>query len=77
MARGRRSAPSRLALRFIATYQADVGPRLPDSCRFTPSCSEYGRLAFERYGFLTATRKVAGRLSRCRRSYRGPLVDHP
>lgn len=69
------SAPSRFAVRFIETYRAHVGPSLNVKCRFEPSCSEYGLEAYRMYGFLKATRKTLGRLSRCRKGYNGPLID--
>jgi putative component of membrane protein insertase Oxa1/YidC/SpoIIIJ protein YidD len=68
---------SRFALRFIETYQQRTRQRLRVACPFEPTCSEYGRLAFERYGAITATRKTLGRLRRCRPGYTGPLVDPP
>jgi len=35
------------------------------SCRFTPSCSEYGRLALRKDGFLRGSWKTLARLARC------------
>jgi len=67
----------RLVLYVIGIYQRDVARALGTACPFTPSCSEYGRLAYERYGFMQATRKTVGRLRRCRPGYDGPLVDPP
>lgn len=72
-----RSPLRRIALRFIDTYQRRVGPGLGATCPFEPTCSEYGRLAFERHGTLRATVLVAGRLRRCRPGYPGPFVDPP
>jgi len=34
-------------------------------CHFTPSCSEYGRLAVRKYGLLKGGAKTFGRLARC------------
>lgn len=34
-------------------------------CRFEPSCSEYGRQAFQRYPFLKAFFLTATRILRC------------
>lgn len=73
----RLSRPSAFAVRFIETYQARVGPELGVQCRFEPSCSEYAHEAYHTYGFLKATRKSLGRLSRCRKGYKGSLVDPP
>ena len=66
-----------MALRFIATYQQQVSHRLGRTCRFQPTCSEYGRLAFEHYRFPTAVRKTLGRLGRCRPGYTGSFIDPP
>jgi len=34
-------------------------------CKFSPTCSEYGRQAIEKHGFLTGCAKTAARLWRC------------
>ena len=34
-------------------------------CHFTPSCSEYGRLAVRKHGFLRGVVKTADRIARC------------
>jgi putative membrane protein insertion efficiency factor len=47
------SAPTLLARPLIALvrlYQGAVSPLLPGSCRYTPSCSEYGITALRRHG---------------------------
>ena len=62
---------------MIRVYQRDVASELGGTCPFEPTCSEYGRLAFERYGVVRATRKTVSRLRRCRPGYDGPLVDPP
>lgn len=67
----------RLALYVIGIYQRDVAHTLGSACPFDPTCSEYARLAYERYGFVKATRLAAGRLRRCRPGYRGPFTDPP
>ncbi|HEV3124413.1 MAG TPA: membrane protein insertion efficiency factor YidD [Candidatus Dormibacteraeota bacterium] len=72
------SRPSRFALRFIEAYRAGVSPRLKTGCRFTPTCSEYGLIAYQRYGFVPATAKTLWRLMRCNRRRRGtPIADPP
>ncbi len=75
-ARRRLSPASRFALHFIETYQARVSARLGARCPMTPTCSEYGRQAYLRHGFLRATWKILGRLRRCRRGA-VPGVDLP
>ncbi len=46
-------------------------------CKFEPSCSQYGRLAIEKYGFLVGTGKTASRLWRCSPWGDPPGVDNP
>jgi putative membrane protein insertion efficiency factor len=71
------SPAGRFATYVIGVYQRDVAARLGSACPFEPTCSEYGRMAYQRYGFVRATRKVVGRLRRCRPGHAGPLVDPP
>jgi len=37
---------------LISLYQVAISPFKPPSCRFYPSCSEYARQAFEKYGIV-------------------------
>ena len=66
-----------MGLYVIGIYQRDVAGELGSACPFDPTCSEYGRLAFERYGTVRATRLTVGRLRRCRPGYGGPFSDPP
>jgi len=61
------------AIRF---YQRFISPFLPSSCRFYPSCSEYSRMAFEKYTFGKALLKTVGRILRCHPFHPGG-VDMP
>lgn len=37
---------------FIKFYQVSISPLLPNSCRYTPTCSQYGIDAINKYGVL-------------------------
>lgn len=50
---------------LIKGYQKLIGPLLPPSCRFFPSCSEYGVQAYTRFGVLKGTAKTVWRILRC------------
>lgn len=50
------------ALRF---YKAGISPLLPPSCRYEPTCSEYARIAIERYGAGRGSWLALRRLGRC------------
>ena len=54
-----------LALRLIRGYQVAISPMLPPSCRYVPSCSEYGYEAIERYGIVKGGWMAVRRIGRC------------
>jgi len=55
----------RLALLLIRGYKRFISPLLPPSCRFTPTCSEYGYEAIEKYGIIRGGWLTVRRISRC------------
>jgi putative membrane protein insertion efficiency factor len=54
-----------LLLALIAGYKRWISPLLPRACRFSPTCSEYARLALLEHGFWLGTARGAGRVLRC------------
>ena len=56
------SEASITALKF---YKAAISPLIPAACRFIPTCSEYGAIAFARYPPWQAATLTAWRLLRC------------
>ena len=60
-----------LALRLIRFYQRFVSPALPPSCRFVPTCSEYGYEAIAKYGIIKGGRLAVWRVLRCNPFGRG------
>lgn len=62
--------------RVFELYKRFVSPLLPRSCRFTPTCSEYARLAVLRYGVLRGSWMTLCRLARCQPLHPGG-VDIP
>jgi putative membrane protein insertion efficiency factor len=46
-------------------------------CRFQPTCSHYGVLALEKFGFLRGTALTAGRILRCRPGTPMGTIDVP
>ena len=53
------------ALLLIRAYQRGISPLLPPSCRFVPSCSEYGYQAIEKYGIIRGGTMTVWRVLRC------------
>ncbi len=66
----------RLLAECLRFYKRWVSPLLPRACRFSPSCSEYARLAVIKHGALYGSLLAAGRLLRCQPWHPGG-VDLP
>jgi putative membrane protein insertion efficiency factor len=65
------SIPARIGVGLVRVYQWIVSPVLHTlcgpgcGCRFTPSCSEYTRVALEHHGFLRGGLLGLRRILRC------------
>ncbi len=62
-----RGFAARGALFVIDEYRAHISPRLRGriTCRFTPSCSAYGRASIAKHGFAKGSLKTVWRIARC------------
>ncbi|MEE8138041.1 MAG: membrane protein insertion efficiency factor YidD [Thermoanaerobaculia bacterium] len=56
---------SRLLAALLVAYKRWISPLLVPACRFSPTCSEYARLALLRYGFWRGGIRAFGRILRC------------
>ena len=65
----------RVLLALIRFYRRWLSPALPGKCRFTPTCSEYGLQAIEKYGALKGGYLAVRRILRCHPFYKGDLND--
>ena len=52
---------------FMYAYQKAIAPQISASCLYHPSCSEFSRELFQRYGVLKAFLSSTDRLMRCDR----------
>ncbi len=50
---------------LISLYQKVVSPLFPSVCRFYPTCSQYSKAAFEKYGVFKGIYLSLRRLIRC------------
>jgi putative membrane protein insertion efficiency factor len=66
---------ARLLVAALVGYKRWLSPLLPRACRFTPTCSEYARLAVEKHGALRGTALAVGRLLRCHPFHPGGVDD--
>ncbi|MDR0523535.1 MAG: membrane protein insertion efficiency factor YidD [Candidatus Methanoplasma sp.] len=71
------SLPNAFAVRMIDAYSLFTESR-EHVCNMVPSCSMYGRMAYERYGFFRATHKLLARLRECGNPYTDwPRENYP
>ena len=56
---------------FIKFYRMVISPLLPDSCRFTPTCSQYAIEAISRFGAIKGMALAIYRILRCNPFCRG------
>lgn len=50
---------------LVKFYQYAISPLLPNSCRYTPTCSQYMIEAIKKYGFIKGGWLGLKRLSSC------------
>ncbi|NTU63717.1 MAG: membrane protein insertion efficiency factor YidD [Chloroflexi bacterium] len=50
---------------LIKLYQRTLSRMMPSSCRFYPSCSEYGVQAVQKYGAFKGSWLAIKRIGRC------------
>lgn len=70
----------RMLLGLIAFYQRAISPHLPASCRYVPTCSEYARVAIQRWGALRGGWMGLKRILRCNPLHKGgydPVPELP
>ena len=54
-----------VAVFLIKVYQLTLSRLLPSSCRFYPSCSEYGVQAVQKHGIFKGSWLTVKRIARC------------
>ncbi len=65
----------KLVLFGIRAYQTAIGPFLPPSCRFHPSCSNYSLEAVRKYGALKGLYLTIKRLFKCHPFHPGGIDE--
>ncbi|MBT3648287.1 MAG: membrane protein insertion efficiency factor YidD [Flavobacteriales bacterium] len=56
---------SKLFILFIRFYQGAISPMFPATCRYTPTCSEYGVQAIIKHGALKGGWLALKRIASC------------
>jgi putative membrane protein insertion efficiency factor len=67
---------ARAAIALVRGYQQLMRPVLPKTCRYHPSCSDYGILAIRKYGLVKGSCLGFWRICRCHPFCRGG-IDYP
>lgn len=52
-------------MKLIKFYQKYISSLTGPHCRFTPTCSQYAYMAYEKYGFFKASYLTIKRILRC------------
>jgi putative membrane protein insertion efficiency factor len=60
-----------LFMALIRVYQKVISPMLPNACRYTPTCSQYGLEAIQKHGPWKGLWLALKRFARC-----GPWGGH-
>lgn len=55
----------KILLLLIKFYRKNISPLTPPKCKYTPTCSEYGITAIERFGAFKGTLLTVWRILRC------------
>ncbi|TFD98245.1 membrane protein insertion efficiency factor YidD [Jeotgalibacillus salarius] len=65
----------KIMLAMIRFYQKGISPLTPPSCRFYPTCSQYGLEAIQKHGALKGGLMTLIRILKCQPLHPGG-VDH-
>ena len=61
----------KIALALVRFYQKAISPVMPNSCRYTPSCSHYTYEAISKHGVTKGIWLGTKRLARCHPLHKG------
>lgn len=67
----RGGAIRRVLMVLIRGYQRYISPSLPDSCIYSPTCSQYALEAIEKYGAAKGSWLAFRRILRCNPFHKG------
>ena len=67
----------KILLKLVRFYQVAISPLKPPSCRFHPTCSQYGLEAIERFGPIKGTWLTIKRILKCHPLHAGGFDPVP
>ena len=74
------SKMKKVLLALIKFYRSAISPHTAPSCKYTPTCSQYGLEAIERFGALKGSALTIWRILRCNPFSKGgydPVPEKP
>ena len=69
--------PRKIAIALIVMYRLLISPFLKQNCRFYPSCSQYAKIAIQRFGLIYGGLLTIKRLLRCHPFNPGGIDEVP
>ena len=60
-----RNLPKKIAIFLIVFYQKHISIGLKPNCKYYPTCSEYSKEAYSKYGFMKGTFLTLKRILKC------------
>ena len=66
-----------IAIALITIYRKIISPIKPPTCRFYPTCSQYGMEAFQRFGFFKGLYLTTKRILKCQPFHPGGFDPVP
>lgn len=57
--------PSKFLIAMIRVYQVTLSPFIGGACRYTPTCSNYGIEAIQKYGAIKGSWLTIKRIASC------------
>ena len=67
----------KILMLLIKFYQKAISPLTPPTCRFYPTCSNYGLEAIETHGAIKGTGLAIRRISKCHPFHEGGFDPVP
>ena len=64
-------------IKLIDFYQKGISPNQPPRCRFTPTCSQYAKECYQKFGFLKASYLTTKLLLLCNPLFKGGYDPDP
>ena len=62
---------NKFAIKLINFYKRNISPNTNPTCRYTPTCSQYGLECFMKFGFLKAMFLTLIRIIKCNPLFKG------